>query len=203
MLTPEIRRYEVIWWGHDALEKLDTGRGQIGYLGHLNLVLGAYRLLGGDTRYDLLHRKVSSALAKRIENSPGFHAETFPGARFTADNTIVLATLMHYDRVHGKTFEPIATDWLNYTKQHLLDRDTGLVRYFVGAQGEALGTPRGVLQAWNSMWLPHIDEPFAKSQYTLMKAHLADRLEALSLGGIREYPPGVSGPTDMIAGNDP
>ena len=200
MLTRKIRRYEVIWWGHDALDTLDSGRGQIGYLGHLNLALGAYRILGGDSRHDDLHRRVSGALATRLLNSPGYHAETFPGLRFTADNTIVYATLAHYDIIHGSTYASLLEKWVSYTKSKLLDPESGMVLYYVDEKGKAFGTPRGVLQAWNSMWLPHIDEVFAKEQYTTMKEHLADNLELFNLGGIREYPVGIHGHSDMIAG---
>ena len=200
MLTPEIRRFEILWWGQDALDSLDRPEGQIGYLGHLNLMLGCYRLLGGDARYDDLFNRISAALARRLAESPAFHAETFPGATFTADNTIVILSLRLHDLLTDAEHQPLIDNWVNYSREHLIDPKTGMLRYLVLTDGTAAGTARGVLQAWNSMWLPLIDATWAKDQYDRMRQHLMDRLSLGGLYGIREYPPGVSGPTDLISG---
>ena len=200
MLTPAIRRYEVLWWGEDALDNLEGTKGHIGYLGHLNLMLACFKFLGGDSRHDELFERVSAALGRRLASSPGFHAPTFPGLTFTADNSIVVATLALHDRLAQPQYATLVADWTRYTREHLLDPASGLVRYHVDPNGRPLGTDRGVLQAWNSLWLPFIDPPFAADQYQRMKARLADGIPVLRFGGIREYPRGIYGPTDLIAG---
>lgn len=200
MLTDQIRHFEVLWWGHDPLSDLQSTKGSIGYLGHLHLMLGCYRLLGGDSEFDNLYTEISEELARRMRASPSLHIETFPGTIFTADNTILIASLKIYDLIHGPIYHELVERWVDYTKQHLLDRETGLVVYYVNMDGSPNGTPRGVLQAWNSIWLPIIDKQFAKSQYDISKALLADELTNFKLGGFREYPRGITGPTDIISG---
>ncbi len=200
MLKKDVRNFEVHWWGYDPLDHLEDGNGQIGYLGHLNFMLGAYRLLGGDSEYDALHKKISKALSQRLTAESGFHAPTMPGVTFTADNTFVYVSLAHYDKIYGDTYSPLIRKWVTYTKNNLLDPETGMVLYHVGTTGRPQGTPRGVLQAWNSVWLPHIDKAFARAQYTVMKKYLEDAVLFNTFAGIREYQTGKSGPTDGIAG---
>jgi hypothetical protein len=88
---------------------------------------------------------------------------------------------------------------LAFIKQHLLDAD-GMLRYNVSRSGQATGTARGVLQAWNSMWLPLIDEEFARQQYDRMNALLLARSRIGNFAAVREYPAGRTGPTDLVSG---
>ncbi|HTU66398.1 MAG TPA: hypothetical protein VMF52_10640 [Steroidobacteraceae bacterium] len=201
LLSDEIRRYDVLWWGEDALDTLDGPNGHVGYLGHLNLTLGCYFLLGGDDpEMGALFERVSATLARRLEASNSLHAESFPGWIYTADNVVVIASLRMHDLAFGDRYADLVSRWLAVTRAKLLDPDSGMMRYHVSKAGEAAGTARGVLQAWDSLWLPLIDEEFARDQY----ARLNDRLVARSAVGnfvaIREYPAGESGPTDLVSG---
>jgi len=201
VLSSEIRRYDVIWWGEDAIESLDGDNGHVGYLGHLNLMLGCFFLLGGeDESLRELHERVSAALARRLEQSGSYHAESFPGWTYTADNVVVILSL----RLHDLSFEPAYADlvrrWLAFSNQHLLDPKSGMLRYHVSRSGQATGTARGVLQAWNSMWLPLIDEEFARGQYDRMNRNLLAHSWFGNFAAVREYPAGQSGPTDLASG---
>jgi hypothetical protein len=90
--------------------------------------------------------------------------------------------------------------WLAFSKQHLLDPNNGMLRYHVSRTGQAAGTARGVLQAWNSMWLPLIDEEFARDQYVRMSRLLLAHSRIANFAAVREYPAGQSGPTDLVSG---
>ncbi len=90
--------------------------------------------------------------------------------------------------------------WLAFSRENLLDPSSGMLRYHVSASGQAAGTPRGVLQAWNSMWLPLIDEQFARDQYEKMGRALLAHSAVANFAAIREYPVGRSGPTDLVSG---
>lgn len=201
MLSDEIRRYDVLWWGEDAIDSLSGDKGHAGYLGHLNLALGCYFLLGGDdSAMRDLQERVSDALARRLERSGSYHAESFPGYIYTADNVIVILSL----RLHDMTAEPryagLIAGWLDFSRKNLRDHGSGMLRYYVSASGEAAGTARGVLQAWNSMWLPLIDAEFARDQYERMDDALVAHSAFGNFAAIREYPAGRSGPTDLVSG---
>jgi hypothetical protein len=201
MMSPEIRRYDVIWWGEDAIESLDGSNGHVGYLGHLNLMLGCYFLLGGDDvpMHDLFDQ-VSAALARRLEQSGSYNAESFPGWTYTADNVVVILSLRLHDLSSAPAYEPLIRAWLSLTRKRLLDPASGMLRYHVSRAGDAAGTARGVLQAWNSMWLPLIDEEFARDQYQRMRRRLLAQSALGNFAAIREYPVGQSGPTDLVSG---
>ena len=201
VLSSEIRRYDVIWWGEDAIDSLDGSNGHAGYLGHLNLMLGCYFLLGGedDSMRDLFAR-VSATLARRLEESGVWHAESFPDWTYTADIVIVILSLRLHDMTGEPAYAELIRHWLDFSRRELLDPDSGMLRYHVARTGEAAGTARGVLQAWNSMWLPHIDEEFGRDQYRRMKQRLLAQSAFGDFAAIREYPPGQIGPTDLVSG---
>ena len=201
VLSDEIRRYDVLWWGEDAIDSLESANGHAGYLGHLNLMLGCYFLLGGeDASLRELFGRVSTTLARRLEASGSFHAESFPGWTYTADNVIVILSLRLHDQTIHRAHEDLIRRWLEFSRAKLLDTDSGMLRYHVSRTGQAAGTARGVLQAWNSMWLPLIDEEFARDQYQRMSSNLLAHSAFANFAAIREYPAGKSGPTDLVSG---
>ena len=200
-LQPDLRSFEDHYWGEDALETLAGGNGHIGYLGHLNLMLGARRMLGGDSGYDVLHRDVSAALARRILLSPaGGYLETFPGMIFVPDNSVVLASLALHDRIFGPTHAAAIARWVEHTRSRLIDPETGLIATMVSPHGGArLGGARGSYACWNSIYLPFFEPELARSQYSQIRRHL---LRTLPFGAraIREYPPGTNGRGDIDSG---
>ena len=201
MLAADIRRYDVLWWGEDAIESLDGSKGHVGYLGHLNLMLGCYFLLGGEDEGLLrLFQAVSKTLARRLSESGSYSAESFPGWIYTADNVIVILSLRLHDLAIEPAYAALIHRWLVFSREKMLDADSGLLRYHVSRAGQASGTARGVLQAWNSMWLPLIDEQFSRDQYLKMSNKLLARSPFGNFDAIREYPAGHSGPTDLVSG---
>ncbi len=201
VLKSELRRYDVLWWGEDAMESLGGAAGHAGYLGHVNLMLGCFFLLGGeDASLRELHHRMSATLARRLEQSGSYYIESFPGRTYTADNVIVIYSLRLRDQVVEPEYADLVRRWLAYSKQHLLDPQTGMLRYHVSRSGQGAGTARGVLQAWNSMWLPFIDEEFARDQYGKMSRQLLARNGYANFSAIREYADGQTGPTDLVSG---
>src|SRR5580693_3422784 len=82
LLRDDLASYETNSWGEDALSTLGGNNGHIGYLAHLNFMLGSYRIVGGDARFEHLHRRISDALARRVLQSRHHYLETFPGQIF-------------------------------------------------------------------------------------------------------------------------
>jgi len=200
-LSSEIRRYDIIWWGEDAIDSLEGPNGHVGYLGHLNLMLGCFFLLGGeDAELQRLFQRVSATLARRLAQSGSYTAESFPGWTYTADNVVVILSLRLHDLTHEPAYADLIRRWLAFSQESMLDADTGMLRYHVSQSGQPSGTARGVLQAWNSMWLPLIDEQFGRDQYRKMRRNLLARSAFGGFAAIREYPAGRSGPTDLVSG---
>lgn len=199
LLREDLASYENYWWGESALTTLEGNKGHIGYLAHLNFMLGAYRALGGDTRYDQLHRNISDALARRFLQSHHHYLETFPGQIFIPDNAAVIASLAIAQLTTGANYSQSIKAWLNQTRKQLLDPATGLIRPWIDINGNPSGPPRGSYAAWTIYYLNWADPPFALDQYRRLKANFAVQLP-LGLAALREYAPGYNGPADIDSG---
>ncbi len=200
LLKQDLRAYERFAWGRDPIESLASSAGQIGYLGHLNFVLGARRILGGDGRYGDLHAQVTGALARRMSERAFPYLETFPGMVFVPDNAVVVASIALFDRTEGGEHGELLADWVGYTRENLIDPQTQLIVARVDSgTGRPSGPARGSHAAWNSFYLPFVDPVFADEQYRNLRQHLAVELP-LGLAAVREYPAGVSGYQDFDSG---
>lgn len=188
IMSKEIRTFDSSQWGEDALATLAGDNGHVAYLGHLNLIMGAYRILGGDDRYDPLHAQITDAIARRLKSVPHFHAETYPHETYTMDNVVAVASLEVADRVRGTDHSDAIQGYLRYTQEHLLDPKTGLIVFGVErATGRPLQRGRGSAAGWASYFLPMIDNVFASEQFDLLRAHLAGSVGPFH--GVREYHP--------------
>jgi hypothetical protein len=198
-MTSQARAFDRRPWGEDPLDSLAGDHGHVGYLGHVNLMLGAYRLLGGGSQFESLHRRVTAALARRMNASVSAHIETYPGHIFTADMAVAAASIAVYDQATGEDHGATLGRYVRHTRTHLLDAETGLVVFKVDGQGRPLGVARGCGVGWNSFYLPMVDEAFASEQFERMRARMVKRTW-FGVTGIREYPPGQSGHGDVDSG---
>jgi hypothetical protein len=199
LLRDDLASYETNSWGEDALSTLNGNNGHIGYLAHLNLMLGAYRAVGGDARYDHLHRSISDALARRVLESRHHYLETFPGQIFVPDNAATIASLSVAQMTIGGDYKRPISAWLAQTREHLVDPATGLIRPWIDADGKGFGPPRGSYAAWSIYYLNWVDPNFARDQYRLLKTNFAVMLP-FGLATLREYPRGYDGPADVDSG---
>lgn len=53
--SPELRLYDKIRWEEDPLESLGGDKSHVSYLSHLAWMIGNYRHIGGDDKYNQLH----------------------------------------------------------------------------------------------------------------------------------------------------
>jgi len=199
VLRDDLASYETNSWGEDALSTLDGNNGHIGYLAHLNFMLGAYRIVGGDARFDHLHRRISDALARRVLQSRHHYLETFPGQIFIPDNAVTIASLSIAQLTLGINYQEPISAWLAQTRGRLLDPATGLIRPWIDSDGKGVGPPRGSYAAWTIYYLNWVDRNFAQEQYRLLKTNFAVKLP-FGLAALREYPQGRHGHADVDSG---
>lgn len=206
MLKPDIREFERLYWGWDALDALkepgsERDRGSIGYLGHLNFLLGTFRMLGGDNRYSELHLGISDALARRVQASHSLFVETFPGEIYVPDNLVVLASLGLFDMA-GSTekYRDLLNRWLERCKMEMTDqRSKVLVPWVQAANGQPVSGFRGSYAAWNLFYLPFIDRQYAREQWGRLK-ELARMSPVPGFYALREFYPGEHGMADIDSG---
>lgn len=180
--SPEVRAYDTAQWGSDAL----SGQGaHVGYLGHAVLALDAACLVGG-ARDAELHRRMVSVLARHFEASPTGLVETYPGEVYVPDNVVGMAAIAQFDACTGEPrHAALVAGWLR--KMKALWMEDGLLVFAPGQPARGSGA------AWNSMYLPLIDEGFAAEQSDRMWARFGDAALGGWLRGVRE---GVEGDVD-------
>lgn len=192
LASPEVRAYDMKQWGNDPLTTLNTNDAHAGYLGHVALAMDAACLLGGE-RDEQLHDEIVNALARRFEDSERGLLETYPAETYLPDNVVAMAGIAQYDVCIGAPRHRELIDaWLAKLKKHWLD--DGVLVFAPGQPARGSGA------AWNSFYLPLIDEVFAAEQSERMWTKFGDTTVAGWLGGIREWPVGVERDGDVDSG---
>lgn len=184
--SPEIAAFDTNRWGEAALDTLASDRGHAAYLGHLDLVLGCRKLLGGDARHDALHAAISDAIARRILASPYRHFESYPGEVYTMDNLVAAAALVVFDHVRGSNEHAASVEAWLAKERTLLEPASGLLVFGLDDRtGAPLERGRGSAAGWASFFLPIIDRDFAHEQFLAERRTLVGRLGPFA--GVREY----------------
>jgi len=195
----EQAEFDAIRWREHPLYNLESDNGHIGYLGHLNFMLGAYRLMGGDTIFNHLHQQITSALLRKLNKAPFPYLETYPDEIYTADNMVVYASIKLFEKIYNTQHKSLFTKWMKYTKEHLLDKHTGLVVTTLDTLGNGNAISRGSWAGWNSFYLPFIDTLFARKQYENLKENFIADLP-FGMKACKEYPKGLKGKGDIDSG---
>lgn len=86
------------------------------YLGHLNLMLGNYRMLSSDTTYNRLNDNISRSLYRRYSETEFLNLESYPTSIWIPDNTVAIASLKLHSFNTNSTYESIAKQWIEYAK---------------------------------------------------------------------------------------
>lgn len=154
---------------------IDT-TGSVLYFGHLNMMLGCYRLLSQDSKYDELNDKISQSLLTRFRKSEFMCLESYPNRIWIPDNTVALASLKLHSQNTGKQYS-IFKDWLTYAKKHFLDKETSLLCSTIDPKtGRQTEEPRGAMLGWSIFFIYRFDEAFAKEQYQQYKDKFSDNI---------------------------
>ena len=200
MLLPKIREFDTKLWKEDALSSLSSPKGHIGYLGHLNIALGCYAIMGGkDADLLLLHKDISHALSRKLEFNENLLLDTYPGEIYIPDNVVIASSLGMYDLSRGSTYVTLLARWVKYYEEALVDDLGGLV---FGAKFDRTpeGKSRGSGIGWNSHYLPFISNSLATKQYEVAKTHFFHRYAFVNLLAVKEYAKNWSGSGDIDSG---
>jgi len=152
------------------------------YLGHLNLMMGCYRLLCEDETFDSLNDKISESLSGRYNNTPFMNLESYPNAIWIPDNTVALASLKLHDHNTGSGYSAMCKKWVEYAKANYLENETGVLYSTIAAKtGEPIEEPRGSMLGWSIMFIYQFESEFAIALYDNYKKHFSFNLLAFRL----------------------
>lgn len=148
------------------------------YLGHLNMMLGCYRLLSPDGKYNALHDALSQSLYHRYRAAPYHCLESYPQHIWIPDNTVALASLHLYGECTGQPqFDSLCKDWVNYAKRNFSDDATQTLCSTINPQdGSTMEEARGSMLGWAILFIYRFDKDYAQQLYTNYKEHFSNNL---------------------------
>ncbi|MDE5673049.1 MAG: hypothetical protein K2I02_06845 [Duncaniella sp.] len=183
--SPELRLYDKLRWREDPLESLDGNESHISYLSHLAWMIGNYRSIGGDDRYNRLHDRTCETMNRRILQSPIMNIPTYPEEPvYVPDMMVAIVSLSDYAQFNNGKYSSTVKNWINRAKSEWIDNKTGLLVSFLDNDGIIEAPIKGSYSALNCYYLTKIDAEFAKEQYERLKAYFRQTFPAY---GIKEY----------------
>lgn len=145
------------------------------YLGHLNLMIGCYRLLSDDISYNALNERISESLIRRYNNTKFLNLESYNSSIWIPDNTVAIASIKLYSINANNNYDTICAKWADYAKKHYLDKKSGVLYSTVNPKtGEPSEEPRGSMLGWSIMFIYQFDKEFAIDLYNNYKKHYSN-----------------------------
>jgi hypothetical protein len=95
--------------------------------GEVALVLATRRYLGGRPELEAPLQERILAIEQSMGESPSVSGESYPNEAWTFCNTTALAALRIADVVHHTDHGPLAKQWIDYAKAHLIEESSGLL----------------------------------------------------------------------------
>lgn len=183
--SPELRLYDKMRWGEDPLESLNGDDSHVSYLSHLAWMIGNYRQIGGDGRYNRLHDVICETMNRRILQSPILNIPTYPYEHiYMPDMMVAIVAMSDYAKLNHGVYSTTVNDWINRAKSEWIDDKTGLLVSFLDKNGKTDTSVKGSYAALNCYYLTKIDAEFAKEQYEKLKIHFR---QTFPTPGIKEY----------------
>lgn len=169
------------------------------YLAHLNILLGNYRRVGGNDRFEQLHKALSEFLADGIVRSPykNMYANYSPVELHPGDNAVALASLAYYDRCYGTDIgvKP-ARDWVNYVLKELTFQYGDMPCALVTRENRCKEAPGSATLAPLIAYLAVCDKASAKMVWREYKHSFKEGWMSLS-ATFAEFSPTVVNPDDI------
>lgn len=183
--SPELRRYDKMRWGEDPLESLDGDKSHVSYLSHLAWMIGNYKRISGDEKYNQLYDSLCATMNRRILQSPILNIPTYPDEPvYIPDMMVAIVALSDFAKLTDGKYSTTVNRWINRAKAEWVDDKTGLLVSFLDESGTIDSTIRGSYAALNCYYLTKIDTAFAKEQYEQLKTHFHQKFP---VAGLMEY----------------
>lgn len=188
VMSPELRTYDRERWDEDPLETLDGDKSHVSYLSHLAWMIGGYKQIGGDGKYDDLYRRLCETMHRRLLDTPNMNLPTYPDEGvYVPDMLVAIVALSLYSQQNDGEYRATVQNWIEQAKQQWLDPETQLISSFLpdGTMGMYKNAPiKGSYTALSCYYLTFVDKEFAHDQYEKLKVHF---LQRKLMTGFKEY----------------
>lgn len=187
-LSPEIREYDWARWDEDPMDGIYGDLSHISYYSHLAWMIGRYKEIGGDNKFDLEYHALCKAMNRRIRDSKYLNLPTYPGESiYVPDMLVAIVALHNYSKQYDGKYSQTVRMWVDRAKKEWIDEETGMLASFLEVDGDSLKIAppiKGSYSALNCYYLSLVDVEFAKEQYELLKKHFK---QDVPVTGIKEY----------------
>lgn len=187
VMSPELRRYDLLLWGEDPLTFLESNNSHVSYLSHLAWMIAGYKKLGGGNKYDELQRSLCGAMNRRLLDSPHLNLETYPDEPiYVPDVLVAIVALKLYSRQNNGIYDKTVDEWLANMKENHTSETSGLIASIIiqDDEGGLHNFFKGSYSALSCYYLTFIDEEYAKEQYRILKDQFYKKFP---LAGFKEY----------------
>lgn len=186
VMSPELRKYDNDRWGEDPLGTLDGDGSHISYLSHLAWMIGGYKSIGGDGKYNDIHRQICETMNRRMLQSTTYNLPTYPGEYiYIPDMLVAVVALSEYSRLNNGEYWSTVYNWIDIMENELLDEATGLIPSYITDNIEHNRLPvKGSYSALNCYYLSLVDKDFAREQYERVSKFFIQRKP---IAGLKEY----------------
>ncbi|MBQ0115861.1 MAG: hypothetical protein KBT10_08340 [Bacteroidales bacterium] len=189
VLSSQLREYDYVRWARDPLDDFEGTNSHISYYSHLAWMIGGYKSIGGDSKYDEVYQHLCAAMNRRIVNSPSMNLPTYPGEPiYVPDMLLAIAALEEYSQFYDGKYHDTVQRWVDTMKRDYTDSKTGLLNSYI-CDGGIAAPIRGSFAALNCYYLTMVDEEFARDQYEKLKANF---FQTKRLTGAKEFVDGNS-----------
>jgi hypothetical protein len=161
--------------------KIDPN-GSVLYFGHLNMMLGCYRLLSKNPKYNALNDHLSKSLYERFQAAPFHCLHSYIGKIWMSDNIAGLASLQLHSQNTGSNYQEMSKIWVKYAQNYFTDTHTGLLCSTIHPEtGAQLEAPRGSMIGWSIFFMSKFDKSYARSLYENYKNKYSDNLPLIQI----------------------
>lgn len=164
------------------------------YLEHLNIILGSYRRIINDGKYNLLNEKISLHLINNSNSYSNFHADLLPNVnmKWSADQAAILYSLWLFDKNnYSDISSKLINNWIAYMNDKRVHHGTGLFKTEVLGTRKYSQQPRGCSTAYMVHYMSKFSPQIAKQQWNLFKKFMTNKL--FGKISFREYLPEYNG----------
>ena len=187
-MSPEIREYDRMRWGEDPMDGINGKMSHISYYSHLAWMMGRYKEIGGDEKYDNMYSSLCNAMNRRICQSKCLNQPSYPGELiYIPDMLVAIVSLDYYSRQHNGKYSETVNMWVERAQKEWIDEETGLLTSFLAEDAdkvEIVHPVKGSYSALNCYYLSLVNPEFAKEQYECLKKHFK---QEFLLSGLKEY----------------
>jgi hypothetical protein len=185
--------------GVGDLARLDDLRGHATWLGELAMVLGVWRRVGGDARYEAVHARVTDVLAEALRRGRGGALRSYPALRWSFDTVPALLALRLRDAAVGDDRHRALIDRALAWGDAHVDAATGLPGSRMALEGDGFtDVPRGSDLALRVALLAELDPARARAMYGRFVAHFGR--EVMGVPAFAEWPDGLEREADGDSG---